>query len=596
MRSTAASVGDAMRDLDNRDLITGDFLLVSGDVVSNLSIEPALTAHRARRAKDRNAIMTMVLREAGASHRTKPKSSRPVFFIDPEKDRCVHYEEIGRKRGGKHHMELDIQIMKEHPEIDIRGDLLDCYIDICTPDVLGLWSDNFDYQSMRTSFLFGVLKDYELNGKTIHTHIESKGYAARVRSLRAYDAVTRDIIDRWTYPLTPDCNFVSGQSYTLGKHKTYVESGVVLARGSHIQKRSIVGSRTSIGDKSTIASSTLGRRCQIGKNVTIRDSYIWDDVVIGDNTTITKAIIASESSISHSCTLKPGAIVSFGVDVPASCTISASSEPLIRTTSHTSSTPRAPSSDGYDSNSDSSTPSAHLLSLSPAPSFVSNDSISTIHSDDDLGADDLSLGSSMSADLLDSDPVPTSQQKDFLAEAAASIYDGLMTNEPEEKIRLELVAQRLASDAADSAVRDALVEGFMRRVWSLVDGDDGAGAAKVSPGNAVKDVWSVDAYGGLIKQMGIFDREEKEKVHQVSVLKIVEGSCIGRAKGKEVLLFVAKEGFDGSLFQKEGILEWLDTDAEGGEEVRSLAEGLVEYLDAEEESSEEETEEETEEE
>ena len=39
-----------MRDLDSRGLLVGDFLLVYGDVVSNLPLESALAAHRARRA------------------------------------------------------------------------------------------------------------------------------------------------------------------------------------------------------------------------------------------------------------------------------------------------------------------------------------------------------------------------------------------------------------------------------------------------------------------------------------------------------------------------------------------------------------------
>ena len=31
-----------MRDLDRRDLITGDFIFITGDVISNLSLEPVL--------------------------------------------------------------------------------------------------------------------------------------------------------------------------------------------------------------------------------------------------------------------------------------------------------------------------------------------------------------------------------------------------------------------------------------------------------------------------------------------------------------------------------------------------------------------------
>jgi len=56
-----ASAGEALRIIDQRDIIKSDFVLVSGDTaVSNLNLAPALEAHRARRAADKNAIMTMV--------------------------------------------------------------------------------------------------------------------------------------------------------------------------------------------------------------------------------------------------------------------------------------------------------------------------------------------------------------------------------------------------------------------------------------------------------------------------------------------------------------------------------------------------------
>lgn len=54
------SAGEALRSLDQKDIIKSDFILVSGDSVSNMKLAPALAAHRARREKDKNAIMTMV--------------------------------------------------------------------------------------------------------------------------------------------------------------------------------------------------------------------------------------------------------------------------------------------------------------------------------------------------------------------------------------------------------------------------------------------------------------------------------------------------------------------------------------------------------
>jgi translation initiation factor eIF-2B subunit epsilon len=320
IQSTSHSIGDAMRDLDSRSLLTGDFLLVYGDVVSNLPLESALAAHRARRAKDKNAIMTMVLREAGANHRTKARETSPIFVIDPSKDRCLHFEQMPN-RDQTHFLSIDPELLSTHQELEIRQDLIDCGIDICTPDVLALWSDNFDFQAPRKGFLHSVLKDYELNGKTFHTHIVSDHYAARVRNLHAYDSVSKDIVSRWAYPVCPDSNLVQGQSYRLQKGNIYKEEGVILARDCVIGSKTVIGRGTSIGDKTVIKNSIIGRHCQIGRNVKIDGAYLWNYASVGDGSVIGKAVIANEASIGRKCTIEDGALISYGVEIGEGVTI-----------------------------------------------------------------------------------------------------------------------------------------------------------------------------------------------------------------------------------------------------------------------------------
>lgn len=42
---------------------------------------------------------------------------------------------------------LHFFIEKEHGELQLRSDLLDCHVDVCSPEVLVQLSDNFDYQA-----------------------------------------------------------------------------------------------------------------------------------------------------------------------------------------------------------------------------------------------------------------------------------------------------------------------------------------------------------------------------------------------------------------------------------------------------------------
>lgn len=321
MKGVSRSIGDAMRDLDKSGLLVGDFLVVYGDVVANVPIDAALAEHRARREKDKNAIMTMILREAGTTHRAKAQRNLPVFVIDPSKDRCLQYEQMQSTSGRGGRVNVEAEILSSTQELEIRQDLIDCGIDICTPDVLALWSDNFDYEAPRKGFLHSVLKDYELNGKTIHAHVVSEHYAVRVRNLGAYDAVSKDVVGRWSYPLCPDSNLLRGQSYRLGKGNIYKEDGVMLARNCVIGRRSVIGRDSSVGSGSSISNSVIGRRCVIGRNVTIEGSYIWDDATVKDGSVVTKAIIANEAVIGKRCTIKSGALISYAVVVGDGATI-----------------------------------------------------------------------------------------------------------------------------------------------------------------------------------------------------------------------------------------------------------------------------------
>ena len=302
-----------MRDLDTRSMLLNDFIIVYGDVISNLPLHTALSTHKARRQVDKNAIMTMILREANAKHRTKAQDISPVFVIDPSRERCLHYEQLvpGSK---ENYAELDSEMLAQ--DVEVRTDLIDCGIDICTPDVLALWSDNFDYEAPRKGFLHSVLKDYELNGKTVHSHVISNHYAARVRDLHAYDSISRDVLSRLSYPLCPDSNFYENSTYCLHKDGVCKETGVKLARSSKIGPNTVIGKGTSVGENSRVAHSIIGRNCFLGKNCVVQNAYIWDGVIVGDGAELRNCVVASGTDIGANSEVVDGGLVSYGVKLP----------------------------------------------------------------------------------------------------------------------------------------------------------------------------------------------------------------------------------------------------------------------------------------
>ena len=588
-----------MRDLDSRDIITGDFLFVFGDVVSNIAIEPALVKHRARREKDKNAIMTMVLRELGIGYRTKNKGRQPTFIIDPEHDRCLHYEEFGRRGGDGHCVNLDPDILTSHDTIDIRTDFVDCNIDICTPDVLGLWSDNFDYTTVRRSFLYGVLKDYELNGKTIHTHIIADQYAARVKNLKTYDAINRNVMARWTYPLCPDSNLLEGQSYQFTKACVFKEDGVSLAGTSTVKRRTVLGQGTSIGERSTVGDSTLGRLCQVGSGVTISGSYIWDNITIGNGSKVQQAIIADDAVIGSGCTIEPGTLISFGVRIADNTTVPSNSkiirdQPKIRDgATKTDNGLVGTGGEGFQYNADSDDESG-ITSISGDRTAEASLSESSISEFSETGSEfdplpDRSRRSSFRSDVSEE----SAPNRDFRLEETASVLDGLQKGELPENIFLELNARRMGVNASQHEVRCVVVAAFMKRISSLISEENGS---RLSAREAVTEVFT--RYQELVRRT-IFDKDNQQKLDQTDFLLLVQKEAIGRTKGDSLLLFIAKEVYDLELIEEDGILQWWeDNRSYEGEMagVRTLTEQFITFLKEAEEEDEDESEESSEEE
>lgn len=128
------SPGDAMRDIYTHGIISSDFVLVTGDLVSNVRIDEVVRAHKERRRTNKDAIMTMVVKEAGARHRTRSRGDAGVFVLDAETSQCLHYEPVVGYPP-KTHVSIPREILAEHPEVEIRYDLIDCSIDVCSVEV-----------------------------------------------------------------------------------------------------------------------------------------------------------------------------------------------------------------------------------------------------------------------------------------------------------------------------------------------------------------------------------------------------------------------------------------------------------------------------
>ncbi|KCV71608.1 hypothetical protein H696_01026 [Fonticula alba] len=345
------SVGDALRELDSKSLFTKDIILLSSLVVFNINVAEVLQQHRERRRTNRNAVMTSVFRKVGVNHRTRPIGDEYVVFLNSDTSEILAMD--SQDSPGKKYASLSLEKLGQCQAFEARNDLIDTRIDIISLEVLALATENFDYRDLRRDLVRGVLTSDILTMNIFAHVVAGSSYAAPIRFLRSYDAVSRDVIGRWTFPLVPDTNFSARTHYICNHRLVYREQGILpshdclstthdknkpasslslevslpsgsplhpdLAYSSELVKNVVIGRGVRVGSATRVADSVLGEGSQIGDNTSITGSYLLGRVLIGDGVHVVDSIlgpgvvIRDGAVIEANCVLGSGVIVDSGV-------------------------------------------------------------------------------------------------------------------------------------------------------------------------------------------------------------------------------------------------------------------------------------------
>lgn len=103
--------------------IHGDFVLISGDTVSNMSLTQALQEHKERKKKDNNAVMTMIIKKSKPSPITRQSrlgTDELFMAIDPNTKQLLYYEDKADYSKGT--ICLDKMLLAENPSISLHND------------------------------------------------------------------------------------------------------------------------------------------------------------------------------------------------------------------------------------------------------------------------------------------------------------------------------------------------------------------------------------------------------------------------------------------------------------------------------------------
>ncbi|KAF8742368.1 hypothetical protein AX14_004922 [Amanita brunnescens Koide BX004] len=585
------SPGDAMRDIYTRGLLTTDFVLVTGDLVSNIRIDDVVRVHRERRKTNKDAIMTMVVKECGAKHRTRPQGDSAVFALDSRTSECLHYQPVIAHPLTRH-VNIPRELSESHSEIDIRYDLIDCGIDVCSVEVPSLFQDNFDYLDIRRDFVHGVLTS-DLLMKNIYCYVVKDGYAARVKDTKSYESVSKDILSRWTFPLVPDDNHPGGHAYEHLRGNRYIakDNTVSLARTCKLGTGTLIGSFTQIQENTQIYSSVIGQRCTIGLGTVISNSYIFDNAHIGSNCVIERSIIGSNVHIKDNTNVPRGCLIADSV-VIGPC---AKLEPFDRLSARREGFDGEADDDeeydsdleeveatqssidksrlGVDSNAlvwphgplgedeDEESPeneknlrfmrigNASDIELSDADSSTSESSSESLESDseyDGQGRESLTAPSDTSLPLK-SDEAET----EFRSEVTQSLERAFAEGHSIDNAAVELKTLRMASNVSLSLVREAVISAIVDKIPII----DGGGAPQRQEIANVIERW-----GELINKIG--------GINPVETVALLQAHC---ATSERLPLFgqILAAMYQNDIVEEEDIQAWHALPASRAEDHKS---------------------------
>lgn len=134
-------------------------------------------------------------------------------------------------------------------------------------------------------------------------------YCARLNSIQAFSDINRDVIG--------DASHLSGCSFS--SHNNVIHPSAVHGSKTTIGPQCMLGEGSQMGDKCSVKRSVIGRHCRIGSNVKVVNSVIMNHVTIGDGCSIQGSVICSnvqlqERAVLKDCQVGAGFVVTAGSD------------------------------------------------------------------------------------------------------------------------------------------------------------------------------------------------------------------------------------------------------------------------------------------
>jgi mannose-1-phosphate guanylyltransferase / phosphomannomutase len=268
---TAGCVRYAAENDDYKDLLHEPFIVMSGDVITDIDLTKAWQFHH-----DKKAHATLILT------RTKKPLAYGVVITD-EEGRIVRFLE--KPTWG-----------------EVFSDTINTGMYILSPEVVKMIPEGQSYDFSKN--LFPKLM---AEGMSVYGYI-AKGYWRDVGDLSEYRVAHIDILEKKADVKVLGRETTEYPNVRMGEN-CEIEPGV------RFDGNVVLGKNCHIGRGAEITQSVIGNHVRIGAGASIRKSVVWDRTLIGPEAALREAIIGRGARIGRNARIEVGAVVASRCEV-----------------------------------------------------------------------------------------------------------------------------------------------------------------------------------------------------------------------------------------------------------------------------------------
>ena len=300
------SLGDCLRKIFSEKLISTDFVLMHGLLISNVDIDELYKIHISNKEKDRNCLITSVMKKYKNTSEFKTDYDENILIYDDNTKKIYQYESTFQE---DNKIKLYETINNKKSNINnnyiARGDLMETGIEICSNELLNIISENFELKTIRDTIKNILVNEIYLD--TFYLYDLGKDlYCGRIRNVESYLKVNFEILNRWAYPIVIDNIDMSNKLKINLKQIKYSLYSDKDTNSENYHKANLISDVVILDKENMIGKDSKLQKCILCKDVKVGKKCDLYNCIIFKGTKIEDEVTIKNSIISNNCIIKKG--------------------------------------------------------------------------------------------------------------------------------------------------------------------------------------------------------------------------------------------------------------------------------------------------